>query len=237
MRALLKGILFLLALTLSILSNGQKYFIGFKSGIVKNSLSDNLNSRVYEKNSKKLGLIFAIPIRYNLNSKIDLESGLSYSEKNNGTFRTGIYNGVYNKVLNRYIDLPFKILFDIYKRKAVKFKVYSGGYFSYWLSSEIQGVLPNILDSEIGNENSQGEQLLNLTTYKYNLSFNSVKKRRLEIGGLIGTEALWHIKTRTNLCIDIEYYQSLTSQEYGYLTQKGKRNSGFALTIGLLQAL
>jgi len=233
----IKYVLVLLILIVSISVNGQRYLVGFRVGITTNRLSNDLSGRVDEENRKMLGYSLNLPVRYLLNKKVSIECGLSYIERNSGTYRTGIYKGIYQKSGNRYIELPLKGIFKIYEISKIKFQVYGGGYFAYWLASKVEGAIPNILDSETGNENSQGEQLLNLTGYNYNLSFSTVRAKRFEAGNYAGIETYWNISTKKGLIIDFEHYRSLVNQQKTDLNQTSRRNSGFVISLGIMQRL
>jgi hypothetical protein len=230
-------ILILLILANLVLS-AQRYSIGFLAGATNNASASDLSGRLYESSERHWGKYLSLSFRLSLNDRYALESGISYLDRNYGTHRTGIYKGVFNKNQNAFVEMPLKGVFRIYDPGRLSFKIFAGFYLSYWISSRISGAIPNILNAQSGNTNSQGDQLIELTYYKDKIPFESSRQNRFQLGVTGGVQIGWTLGKSIQVVLNCDLYQTISRPEKANLrAEKRERDHGFITSAGIMWSL
>lgn len=220
------------------LLNAQGHSIGLRAGATSNASTVDLAGRLYEARDRHWGLYLNMIYRYSISNKFDLESGMSFVERNYGTHRTGVYQGIYSKTKNSFIDIPLKAVLRVIDLDRFNFKISGGGYGGYWVSSQASGALPNILNSQTGNNNAQGEQLVELTHYNGKIDFNSLIDNRFHFGCTGGWEMSWTLNKSIKATLNCDLYYTFSCHEKrSSLPKKSQRDSGVIVSAGAIWSL
>ena len=213
----------------------QRHSIGLHAGVTNNGSSSNLEGRLYETRDRHWGKFLNVAYRYGINNKLELESGISFLERNYGSHRTGVYQGIYSKTSNSFINIPFKAVFRILDIDKFSVKTSGGVYGGYWIAERVSGALPNILNSQTGNNNAQGEQMLGLTYYCGKVAINSQTDNRFQLGGTGGVEMGLAFNRFIQVNLQCDGYYTLTCyKKRSSLPKKCQRDSGFIISMGAL---
>lgn len=217
--------------------------IGLEGGGNKNYLNTSVSNLVSTEYNPSYGFNVGVPILYQINDWLSFQTDPNYTQKNFQYARTDFFQGIYQDNTNTYLQLPVMAHLS-FGGQSLRGFVNLGGYGGYWLSSHIQGTIPNILNQPAYTNTVSNAQPNNVfdeyTPYSYSekYQFDNTKDNRIELGLLAGLGISYELNEKYLLFGEARYYQSMTDQEKDYETGIVPRyNQTFGVSLGLLYEL
>lgn len=220
------------------ISNAQ-FSVGCDFGFNINHLDTDISNRSFTKNTNKIGYNTSLLIDYKISKSINIQTGFSFIEKNYSLERTGYYEGIFQSFNNIYMQMEFFSQIKALQLNRLQLKLNTGTYTAFWCQSQINGVIPNIYDTnnEIDN-NGVVIQNFNLTKYSENYEFNKVKDNRIEFGLISGLDLIYNITIKNRAFFRANYYFSLTDQQKKYMAiQNSRINKTISFSFGFMYNL
>lgn len=211
----------LLAVTFSVKA---QWSVGVQTGLTSNSLtttSGYFYDRVYHS---KIGLTFAVPVKYAFTDWFTLAAEAAAVQKNYLSKRSGFFEGIYDEANNTYLSVPIYAQFS-FGGKRLRGFMNAGAYCGGWVSSFREGNIRRNFDNHIHH-------------YEYYADFDPRKDNRFEAGTMIGTGISYLISSRLQIFGECRYYYSLTDMQKDYMKKQVPRyNNTFAYQIGIMLSL
>ncbi|MBO9675841.1 MAG: outer membrane beta-barrel protein [Sphingobacteriaceae bacterium] len=199
--------------------------IGIDAGTTSNKLNYKTNNILL---GQKSGYITNINVEYALNKWLSLEGSTGAIQKN---YSISNKSNISQQINNTYLQFPISIKHCINVIRRLNASVSLGVYYAYWISSNTEGVAPNVFDL---SNNKDGTELIKLQSIKYPYQFDSSKDNRNEFGYVVKAGFNYKIISRVEISIRAHYYQSITDQQKKMQKpQNGRYNQTFAVTAGL----
>jgi len=227
-------------LLISFTSKAQ-FYLGIEAGGNKNYLITNNSAQSFTTYNSASGISIGIPVLYQFNEWFALQASPSYTQKNYQINRTGFFQGIYQKNTNGYIQLPIMGNFS-FGGEQLRGYANLGVYGAYWLSGNVKGTEPNILNpNDTAYSSSNPSSALNENygyTYNEKYTFSSIKDNRLELGWVAGMGISYEVNSSYRFFIEGKYTGSFTDQQKKYQTNQVPRyNDTFGISIGCLFSL
>ena len=205
-----------------------QFSVGVDFGITNNQLNiTSIDTAL--KTKERQGYILGVNLNYRLGKLLLLELIPGFLEKKYSWVNV---SGILNEVNNTYLQFPINLKFCFFSKKRINLSMSLGGYYAYWLRSEIEGNAPNVFEI---NSDAKENDIVKLERIKYMHKFDSIYDNRLEFGISSKAELEYHIIKNVFLSIKFHYYKSLTDQQYHTNEIESTRyNQTNAFTAGLV---
>ena len=209
--------------------------VGIEGGYNKNYLVTNNANRSFTNYMPMNGFNIGIPIQYQIADWFAVEADPIYVEKNYSQQRSAFFVGVYQENKNSYVQLPLMGHF-MFGGKKLKGFLNTGVYGGYWLTANVNGVMPNILD--INDSKNSGTTIYDYeNSYSYNekYTFDKRKDNRIDAGWIGGLGLSYEINDRYQVFTEGRLLYSFTDQQKKYMVDQIPRyNTTYGLNAGIL---
>ncbi len=230
-------ILFLTACFLSVLAAlpvQAQFSAGLDAGFNKNYLITNNANRAFTNYKPLNGFSIGVPVQYKLADWFAVAAEPSLIRKNYRQERSDFFTGVYQNTRNTYIQLPVMAHF-MFGGEKLKGFLNTGVYASYWASSHVNGVMPNILDVNDGTGSSKIYDYENPYSFNEKYSFDKRKDNRFEAGWVAGLGLSYSVNERYEVFTEGRLLYGFTDQQKKYMTNQIPRyNTTYGLNAGVL---
>ncbi len=159
-----------------------------------------------------------------------LDLGLSFVQKAYAINHTDTTLAVLNqRTRNDYLQMPAGAgFYGIHKK--LTFFLSGGVYFGYWVHGNVQGAVPNLLNT--------AAPFPQPSSYNQKYSFDSHRDQRWEFGWQTGGGLSYHAEDGAEPFIGVRFYQSLTDQQKNYMVDQVPRyNRTLAFSFGLIKTI
>jgi hypothetical protein len=201
--------------------------IGFVGSVSYNHLS-------YHDSNKSVKLANALGLGYNLiyfrkfNNLLNLEICPGLVQKNYSLINTA---GIYQKTDNDYLQMPVSLVLNKTIFKKIYMGLSLGLYAAYWLSSNVEGQVPNIFDTQT---TSDGTEIIQLDNVRSTVALNNTTDNRFEYGLSVKASIGYGLSQKLNLTSGVQLLQSLTDQQkITAINQFSKINRTLLLDVGI----
>ncbi len=220
-----------------------QFSIGLQGGYDRNYLITNVSSLISTQNNPLGGFTVGVPVVYKIADWFAIKAAPGFMQKNYQTERTGFYQGIYQNNTNGYVQLPVMAQFS-FGGDDIRGFVELGGYAGYWLSGNVQGRMPNILDQPAYTNTTSNAQPNNVfdeyTQYNYDekYTFNTTKDKRLELGVVAGAGMSYQLNDSYQLFAEATMFNGLTNQQKNYeIGLVPRYNQTYIFSVGVLYSL
>ena len=207
-------------------ANAQ-YSIGLNSGLTVN----HLNYSLYNSNTRITdctGISYNLLLEKKISQILSIEANPGIIQKNYNLINQA---EIQQRITNNYLSLPLLLSFtpSLFNHFSGSFSL--GGYFAYWLSSNIKGQVPNIFESKPSND---GSEIVQLNNIKYRYQFNKDYDKRIEYG-ITGKVAIkYYLNRSIDLLTGYHLFYSLSSvQKKTVILPSSKLNTTQLLELGV----
>ncbi len=160
--------------------------VGIEGGYNINYLTTNNANRSFTNYGSMNGFNISIPLQYKIADWFAIATAPALVQKNYNQQRSAFFAGVYQNNYNNYIDLPLMGHF-MFGGQRLKGFLNVGMYAGYWVSGQVKGVMPNILNITADNNSSNSVyDYENPYSYNEKYTFNTTKDNRWEAGWIGG---------------------------------------------------
>ena len=209
--------------------------VGIEGGYNKNHLVTNNSNRAFTNYGPLSGFGVGIPIQYKVNDWFAIATDPSFVQKNYNQQRSAFFVGVYQDNTNGYIQLPLMGHF-MFGGSRLKGFLNAGLYGGYWLSGNVKGVMPNILDiAPDGTATGSIYNYQNPYSFNEKYTFNNEKDNRIEAGWVGGLGMGYDVGPRYQVFAEGRLLYAFTDQQKNYMTNQVPRyNTTYGINAGIL---
>jgi len=226
--------IFLFCFCLS-LSSFAQWSVGLEGGYTRNYLQTNNANRDFTNYTPGNGFSVGVPVHYKLSNWFAIAAEPGYIQKNYLVQRSSFYAGTYQTSTNSYLQLPIMAHFMFGGEKIHGF-FNIGGYGGYWLSGNVKGTIPNILNP-VANVTATNTYLYSYNPYNYNekYTFDTHRDNRLEIGWIAGAGVSYALNDKYSLFAEGRMMQSITDMQKNYMVNQTPRyNNTYGANLGIM---
>jgi hypothetical protein len=218
------------------LSSFAQFSVGLEGGYTRNYLQTNNANRDFTNYTPGNGFGIGIPVQYKITNWFAVAADPGYIQKNYKQERTNYYAGTYQVSTNSYLQLPIMGHFMFGSEKIQGF-FNLGGYVGYWLTGNVKGKMPNVLDPVDSSTATNTVYLELAKPYDYNekYTFDSRRDNRIELGWVAGAGISYAINDKYSIFAEGRMMQSITDMQKNYMINQTPRyNSTYSANLGIM---
>lgn len=164
--------------------DGGEWYVGVGGDYVYNMMMTNTGYRENTYYDNDHGFAVSVPVIYQFNDWLGLESGLRYTQKNYGWRHNLEPQKSYAytdkaKVKNHFLEIPIAVNFS-FGNDTIQSVASVGAYMGFWLASQRSGTLKSTSDVYYDSG-------LVFVDFNETVEFNDVRDNRFEAGLLART--------------------------------------------------
>ncbi|GAB5527623.1 MAG: hypothetical protein Roseis2KO_54950 [Roseivirga sp.] len=213
-------------------------FTELRVGYTVNQLNQGFTSDTFEEKEASGGAYTGFTITHYFSDKLFLKYGGEWIEKSYTLRRAVPFNAVYKRLNNRYLQLPLNVGIVLTSYKKLQFAASTGFYAGYWLSSNVNGTIPNAFDTFNTQENGNVTANFRVASYKAENQIGTGEYRRFHIGSNFELKAIYTLNHNCRLTSTVGYQHAFTNQGKSAPSANGfQADRTVVFSIGLMYKL
>jgi hypothetical protein len=199
--------------------------MGLTSGFTRDRLYAVEDVHGFTAYSAGDGFEISIPVRYQFNSWLALQTELQYIQKNYVWHRTEQYKS-FSKITNSFINVPLMANISLGGSRLRGF-LNAGGYLGVWVGSRRRGIEQGFVD------NTDPDKVF-YVNFNEKVDFNKDRDNRFDAGLLLGI-GLQYAFNPFAFFLEGRFNYGLTDLQKNYMYDKGPRiNDVFVFSAGVV---
>lgn len=229
--------LFLLAiLYISLISQTKaQTYLELRGGYVGNQLNQSFDSGTFEKVEASGGAYVGIIATCHITERFFIKFGSEWVEKKYILRRAAPFDAIYKRTNSQYLQLPVSTGLILISFKKLQLAASAGLYGGYWMSSKLNGTIPNAFDTFNTQDNGNVTANFRVTNYEVKSDLGNSDYTRLDLGGVFELNTTYAIHDSWLLTGNLEYQHGLTSQQKSSrVSNPFQANRTMVLSIGIM---
>ena len=209
--------------------------VGIEGGYSRNYLQTNNANRDFTNYKPGNGFNIGIPVQYKIADWFAVAADPTYIQKNYVQERSSFYAGTFQTNTNAYLQLPIMAHFMFGGERLQGF-FNIGAYGGYWLSGNVKGRMPNVLNP-VDSITASNTFYYYSTAYTYNekYTFDTHRDNRIEAGWVAGAGISYAITNKYTVFAEGRMMQSITDMQKNYMINQVPRyNNTYGANLGIM---